>query len=41
MKTMLGICHPWRFNAGNSFHAALPRKGLEIGLKVMSGAPAA
>lgn len=35
-KKMLGIYLPWRFGAGNPFHAGLPWRGMELGLKVMS-----
>ncbi len=35
-KKLLGIYLPWRFGAGNPFHAGLPWKGMEMGLKVMS-----
>ncbi|OGF66385.1 MAG: hypothetical protein A2Y62_12475 [Candidatus Fischerbacteria bacterium RBG_13_37_8] len=35
-KKLLGVYLPWRFNAGNPFHAGLPWKGMEAGLKVMS-----
>jgi len=35
-KMMLGFYLPWRFNAGNPFHAGLPWRGMEAGLKVMS-----
>lgn len=35
-KKMLGLYLPWRFGAGNPFHAGLPWKGMEAGLKVMS-----
>jgi NADH dehydrogenase FAD-containing subunit len=35
-KKLLGVYLPWRFNAGNPFHAGLPWKGMEMGLKVMS-----
>lgn len=37
-KKLLGVYLPWRFNAGNPFHAGLPWKGMEAGLKVMAGA---
>jgi hypothetical protein len=33
---LLGVYLPWRFNAGNPFHAGLPWKGMDVGLKVMS-----
>ncbi len=36
-EKMLGLYLPWRFKAGNPFHAGVPCKGMEIGLKVMSG----
>lgn len=39
-KGMLGLYLPWRFNAGEPFHAGLPWKGMEAGLKVMAGAMA-
>jgi sulfide:quinone oxidoreductase len=35
-KMVLGMYLPWRFNAGNPFHAGLPWRGMEMGLKVMS-----
>jgi sulfide:quinone oxidoreductase len=35
-KMMLGFYLPWRFNAGNPFHAGLPWRTMEAGLKVMS-----
>jgi sulfide:quinone oxidoreductase len=35
-KKMLGLYLPWRFTAGNPFHAGLPWNGMEFGLKVMS-----
>ncbi len=35
-KKLLGVYLPWRFGAGEPFHAGLPWKGMEIGLKVMS-----
>ena len=35
-KKLLGVYLPWRFKAGNPFHAGLPWRGMEIGLKVMS-----
>jgi NADH dehydrogenase FAD-containing subunit len=35
-KKMLGMYLPWRFNAGRPFHAGLPWKGMELGLKAMS-----
>ncbi len=37
-KKLLGIYLPWRFNAGNPFHAGLPWSMMEMGLKVMSKA---
>ncbi len=40
-KKLLGVYLPWRFAAGNPFHAGLPWKGMELGLKVMSGLLAA
>lgn len=36
-KKLLGVYLPWRFGAGNAFHAGLPWKGMEVGLKMMSG----
>lgn len=36
-KKLLGVYLPWRFNAGEPFHAGLPWTGMEMGLKVMSG----
>lgn len=36
-KKLLGVYLPWRFGAGNAFHAGLPWKGMELGLKAMSG----
>ena len=36
-KMALGIYLPWRFKAGNPFHAGVPWKGMEVGLKLMSG----
>jgi sulfide:quinone oxidoreductase len=36
-KQLLGVYLPWRFGAGNAFHAGLPWKGMELGLKAMSG----
>ena len=36
-KMALGVYLPWRFGAGNAFHAGLPWTGMEAGLKVMSG----
>jgi NADH dehydrogenase FAD-containing subunit len=35
-KKLLGVYLPWRFGSGNPFHAGLPWKGMELGLKVMS-----
>jgi sulfide:quinone oxidoreductase len=35
-KKMLGLYLPWRFGAGEPFHAGLPWQGMEVGLKVMS-----
>jgi sulfide:quinone oxidoreductase len=35
-KKMLGYYLPWRFKGGNPFHAGLPWRGMEAGLKVMS-----
>jgi sulfide:quinone oxidoreductase len=35
-KKLLGVYLPWRFGSGNPFHAGLPWKGMEVGLKVMS-----
>lgn len=35
-KKLLGVYLPWRFAAGEPFHAGLPWKGMEVGLKVMS-----
>ncbi len=35
-KKLLGLYLPWRFAAGNPFHAGLPWRGMELGLKVMS-----
>jgi sulfide:quinone oxidoreductase len=35
-KKLLGVYLPWRFGAGNPFHAGLPWKGMEVGLKMMS-----
>ncbi len=35
-KNLLGLYLPYRFNAGNPFHAGAPWKGMEAGLKVMS-----
>jgi hypothetical protein len=36
-KMALGIYLPWRFKASNPFHAGLPWKGMDAGLRVMSG----
>lgn len=36
-KMLLRIYLTWRFKAGNPFHAGLPWKGMEAGLKLMSG----
>lgn len=35
-KQLLGVYLPWRFRAGNAFHAGIPWRGMEAGLKVMS-----
>lgn len=35
-KKLLGVYLPWRFAAGEPFHAGLPWKGMDAGLKVMS-----
>lgn len=35
-KKLLGLYLPWRFGAGQPFHAGLPWKGMELGLKMMS-----
>ncbi len=35
-KKLLGLYLPFRFANGNPFHAGLPWKGMEVGLKVMS-----
>jgi sulfide:quinone oxidoreductase len=35
-KAFLGFYLPWRFKAGNPFHAGLPWKAANLGLKVMS-----
>ncbi len=40
-KKLLGAYLPWRFRHGNPFHAGLPWKGMELGLKVMSSLLAA
>jgi NADH dehydrogenase FAD-containing subunit len=37
-KMALGLYLPWRFKAGNPFHSGVPWKGMEAGLKLMSGA---
>jgi sulfide:quinone oxidoreductase len=37
----MGVYLPWRFRHGNPFHAGLPWKGMELGLKVMSSLLAA
>lgn len=34
---MLGYYLPFRFGRGNPFHAGVPWKGIEAGLKAMSG----
>jgi sulfide:quinone oxidoreductase len=36
-KAALGFYLPLRFNEGNPFHAGIPWKGMELGLKAMSG----
>ncbi len=36
-KVALGVYLPWRFKAGNPFHSGVPWKGMELGLKAMSG----
>jgi sulfide:quinone oxidoreductase len=36
-KKALGYYLPFRFALGNPFHAGVPWKGMEAGLKVMSG----
>jgi sulfide:quinone oxidoreductase len=36
-KKMIGLYLPLRFGWGNPFHAGLPWKGMEAGLKAMSG----
>jgi sulfide:quinone oxidoreductase len=36
-KKALGYYLPFRFGLGNPFHAGLPWKGMETGLKAMSG----
>lgn len=40
-KKLMGAYLPWRFRHGNPFHAGLPWKGMELGLKVMSSLLAA
>lgn len=35
-KKLLGFYLPWRFKAGEPFHAGAPWKGMEVGLKIMS-----
>jgi hypothetical protein len=35
-KKMLGYYLPFRFGRGNPFHAGVPWKGMEAGLKAMS-----
>jgi len=35
-KKLLGVYLPWRFGGGEPFHAGMPWKGMEAGLKVMS-----
>lgn len=35
-KKLLGVYLPWRFGSGNPFHAGLPWKGMEVGLKAMA-----
>jgi sulfide:quinone oxidoreductase len=40
-KKLLGIYLPWRFKRGEPFHAGLPWKGMEVGLKMMSKVMAA
>ena len=35
-KKLLGVYLPWRFGSGKPFHAGLPWRGMELGLKVMS-----
>jgi sulfide:quinone oxidoreductase len=39
-KIALGFYLPWRFKAGNPFHAGAPWKGMEAGLRLMSGVAA-
>jgi len=36
-KKALGYYLPFRFALGNPFHAGVPWKGMEVGLKAMSG----
>ncbi|MBI4276911.1 MAG: FAD-dependent oxidoreductase [Armatimonadetes bacterium] len=36
-KKLLGIYLPWRFAAGQPFHAGMPWRVMEAGLRVMSG----
>jgi sulfide:quinone oxidoreductase len=40
-RKLMGAYLPWRFRHGNPFHAGLPWKGMELGLKVMSSLLAA
>ncbi|MDF2704220.1 MAG: dehydrogenase FAD-containing subunit, partial [Rubrobacteraceae bacterium] len=35
-KKALGYYLPFRFGLGNPFHAGVPWKGMEVGLKAMS-----
>ena len=35
-KKLLGLYLPFRFRAGRPFHAGVPRKAMELGLKAMS-----
>ncbi len=35
-KKLLGLYLPWRFGAGEPFHAGAPWKAMEVGLKIMS-----
>ena len=35
-KKLLGFYLPWRFRNGNPFHAGLPWKAMDLGLKIMS-----
>jgi len=35
-KKLLGVYLPWRFRDGHPFHAGLPWRGMEAGLKAMS-----